>query len=306
MCKVSAISKVNDKMRDDAWVFMMMLGELMSSGNNDGLGYAAFDKSGNIFGEKWLNNKDAFKDLSLEVPNLNANKMDKIYSYFGDKVLKNEMQAMVLHTRAATCGRGIQNTHPFINREEKPSVAIIHNGVIGNHETLTKKFSTCDSEVIVHLYDEYNVHKDLNRISQVTSRLRGWYTVLALSKDENGTMFIDAFTDSNRLSSFYVKELDTRVYSTMPADILKVAEYLGMKCSEGRTMKPNTAQRINALTGEVMERAICKPMEFRVITEVPKKNAHGISEVHLMNGNWADEHFANAFWNQIKSGKINE
>lgn len=294
MCKVAGVTKVNDKNRDEVWMFMMMLSELMTPGNSDGLGYAAFNKEGKIFGEKWLNNKMAFMDISKIETDITAERMANIYSYFGDKVTRDDAQAIILHTRAATCGKGIKNTHPFINDEENPEVAIIHNGVIGNHYDLEKKYSTCDSEVIAHLYDKHGVKAGLSKIDEVTQRLWGWYTVLALSKDTNGRMYMDAFTDSPRLSSYFIPELDTRVYSTYADDIETVAKLFGFTLKDGKTMKPNTSQRIDVLTGDVVERHKCKEMKAP-----PKTSEYsGAGEVVWMEGDFSDDDFVKAFFEQ--------
>ncbi len=98
MCKVAGVTKITDNNREDVWVFMQLLGELISQGNDDGLGYAAFDKGGNIFGEKWLINKTAFKDLS-QIKKMNAEKMKNIYTFFGDTVLRDQAQAIILRQR---------------------------------------------------------------------------------------------------------------------------------------------------------------------------------------------------------------
>lgn len=294
MCKVAGVTKVTDKNRDEVWVFMMMLGDLMSKFNNDGIGYAAFDKKGNLFGERWLNNDHAFLDLSKSIENMTPERMKKMYSNFGN-VLREEAQGIILHTRAATCGKGIANTHPFVNNEEAPEMAIIHNGIIHNHMDLEKKFSTCDSEVIVHLFDKHGVKANLVNINRVTERMYGWYTVLSLSKDGNGTMHMDAFTDSPRLSSYFIPELDTRVYSTYEGDIAEVAHKLGYTIKDGRTMKHNTAQRIDVLTGEVTERVKCVEM-----TEQPKRKNYGAQEVVWMEGDFADDDFVKAFFRQSK------
>ena len=37
------------------------MGDLMSPGNYDGIGYTAVDPKGEIFGERWLFNEEAFK-----------------------------------------------------------------------------------------------------------------------------------------------------------------------------------------------------------------------------------------------------
>lgn len=244
MCKVAALPKVPQDKIDLAWLFMITLGDVISDYNDDGLGYAAFDKADQIFGEKWLVNSHSFRH---DIPFT-----EKSYAKFGP-VNRDNAQAIILHTRAGTTGGiRIQNTHPFVNNEDNVTSAIIHNGFINNHMQLEKKYSTCDSEVIVHLYDQLKVATDFNQIKELMSAISGWYTVLAVSKDENNTPVIDMFTDGPRLGSFFVPELDTRVYSTQLADIKRVADTLGLTVKDPELLKPYHAKRLNALTGEVM------------------------------------------------------
>lgn len=294
MCKVAGVTHVTDENRSDVWVFMQLLAELISQGNDDGLGYAAFDKAGNIFGEKWLINKTAFRDLS-QIKKMNAEKMARIYSFFGDKVNRDEAQAIILHTRAATCGKGIENTHPFINDEDKPEVAIIHNGMIYNHEAFPRKYSTCDSEVIAHLYAANKVPSALSKLSEFSDKMMGWFTVLALSKDDSGKMVMDAFSDSGRLGSYFIKELNTRIYSTYAEDVFKVARSLGLTPVDPDQIKADTAFRLDVLTGEQIEF-----LKFKTSTNVHVSSygddMSGWPNVSYMEGNLDDKEFANRFF----------
>jgi hypothetical protein len=296
MCKVLCIPKINDENRADAWVFAQLLGELMALGNKDGLGYAGCDKDGNIFGEKWLHPDIAFKDLT-QIHGINSSKLEKIYSYFGDKVVKDETQAILLHTRAATCGGGIENAHPFINDTDKPEVAIIHNGMIYNDFDFKRKYSTCDSEVLAHLYHEHKVSTDLSKLNEFSEKLQGWFTVLALSKDKDNRMVIDAFSDNGRLGSYFVKELNTRVYSTYADDIFRVAKGLGWTVSDPQTMKSDTAFRIDVATGEEIQhvKLVSHKVQVRVY---PASQYWGPSanNVTVMEGNLSDEEFRQRFW----------
>lgn len=292
MCKVMAITKITDQNRDDCWVFAQLLGEKMTPGNNDGLGYAAFDSKGNLFGEKWLFNQTAFKDLTL-IKGFNPDKLDKIYSSFGT-IKQNDAQAIILHTRAATCAKGINNTHPFVNDEKDPKVAIIHNGMIYNDEKFTKKYSTCDSEVLAHLYHENDVYKGLTQINTFAPRMQGWYTVLALAKDTEGRMVMDAFTDTGRLGSYFIKELDTRVYSTSGEDVYQVAKTLGLTPLDYRGLPTDYAVRIDVLTGKVLNR-----IEFDSSSAVPVRiNDYDAdwNNVVSMYGNLSDEEFRKQYW----------
>jgi hypothetical protein len=296
MCKVSMASKITDKNRSDVWVFMQLLGELMALGNKDGLGYAAFDKTGNIFGERWLYPDTAFKDLS-QIHGINANKIAKLYSYFGDKVVKDEAQAIILHTRAATCGGGIENAHPFVNDEDKVDVAIIHNGMIYNQSLFKRKYSTCDSEVLAHLYYENKVNESLAKLNEFTDRLQGWFTVLALAKDKDNRMVMDAFSDSGRLGSYFIKELDTRIYSTQSDDVFRIAKQLGLTPSDHQKMAANTAFRLDVLTGEEIAHVKLVDKYASTSKTYPASQYWGPKDnVVIMEGNLSDEEFRKRFW----------
>ncbi len=257
MCKVAGVTKVNDANRTDVWLFMMILGEIMSTSNNDGLGYAAFNKQGKIFGEKWLYNKGAFTDFT-RMKSLTTGMIRRIYQAIGDKVERDDAQAIILHTRMATCEKNIQNTHPFVNDVDHPTLAIIHNGVIRNDEMFLKKYSTCDSEVLVHLADEYRVADSLDNLRRFTKDLQGWYTVLGLTTDGEGRMVMDMYSDGTRLNSYYIPELNTRVFSTSAADIKTAAKECGMTVVEHWEISRNTALRIEVLTGDIISYAEIK------------------------------------------------
>lgn len=295
MCKIAGVTKITDKNRDHVWAFMIALGDIMSRTQRDGLGYAAFDKSGNLFGERWLENKLAFTDFSMN-KKLTPAKIEKVYNFFGDKVLRDEAQAIILHARMATCGRGIANTHPFTDNLEKPRTAIIHNGIIANDDEFEKKFSTCDSEVLVHLYEKYKVSENLAGIKKVVKELVGWFTVLNLSTDAQGRLVMDIYTDAPRLNSYYVKELDTRVYSTSAYDIEEAAAQLEFTISDRETVKSNMAYRIDVLTGELLEET--KILTARDIMRGAKDEDEpikGEGKILLAEGTAEDRNFRNKF-----------
>lgn len=287
MCKVAMVSKITEKNRDDVWVFMQLLGQVISAGNNDGLGYAAIDKNGKIFGEKWLINETAFQDLS-RIKDINSSKMERIYNCFGDEVKRDDAQAIILHTRAATCGRCIQNTHPFVDDNADPTVAIIHNGMIYNEKQFPRKYSTCDSEVLAHLYKSNDVAADLGNLNKFTKELEGWYTVLCLSKTPSGKLVMDAFTDNGRLGSFYIKELDTRIWSSWSHDVKNVANSLGLTAVDEMDLKAETALRIDVMTGKPIVHQLIKTLDRNL---TPKYGPSMWDNVSVMEGNLDDAEF---------------
>ncbi|MBS0487720.1 MAG: glutamine--fructose-6-phosphate transaminase (isomerizing) [Proteobacteria bacterium] len=100
----------------------------------------------------------------------------------------------IAHTRWAT--HGVPNTvnaHPMVSRG---NVAVVHNGIIENHEELRAELKTLgfafgsdtDTEVIAHLI-EY--HQDqgsdlLDAVRKTLPRLRGAYAIAVISNREPG------------------------------------------------------------------------------------------------------------------------
>ncbi len=102
----------------------------------------------------------------------------------------------VAHTRWATHGKPNQaNAHPHICRK---TVAVVHNGIIENHEALraTQRergyefTSQTDTEVVVHqIYDHLQTGKSLLTAVQDTVReLEGAYALGVISNTDAGTL----------------------------------------------------------------------------------------------------------------------
>jgi glucosamine--fructose-6-phosphate aminotransferase (isomerizing) len=102
----------------------------------------------------------------------------------------------VAHTRWATHGKPeTRNAHPHICRN---TVALVHNGIIENHEALRAKqrakgyefTSDTDTETVVHeIYDHLMQDKNLLRAVQDTlATLEGAYAFGVISKTEPGRL----------------------------------------------------------------------------------------------------------------------
>jgi glutamine---fructose-6-phosphate transaminase (isomerizing) len=100
----------------------------------------------------------------------------------------------IAHTRWATHGApATENAHPIVSRGE---VAVVHNGIIENHEELRADLqkqgyrfeSQTDTEVIAHLvHSEYR--GDLfEAVRATTKQLKGAYAIAVVSKKEPGTV----------------------------------------------------------------------------------------------------------------------
>ncbi|HEY9147390.1 MAG TPA: class II glutamine amidotransferase, partial [Gammaproteobacteria bacterium] len=105
-------------------------------------------------------------------------------------------QVGIAHTRWATHGKPSQkNAHPHICRK---GVAVVHNGIIENHEALKRlqlqqgyEFtSETDTEVVVHQIDKHQAEgKGLLQATRETlSELEGAYALGVVSNSEPGRL----------------------------------------------------------------------------------------------------------------------
>ena len=286
MCKVACVANVNEKNREGVWTFLTLLGQLISYGNNDGLGYAAVDGQGKLFGEKWLVNETAFSGDLTTIKNVTKANVHKIYDSFGP-VNRDDARAIILHTRAATCDRKIENTHPFVNDKQNPTIAILHNGIISNHMRFLKKYSTCDSEVFAHLEDRYKIGTDLANINKFIKQVQGWYTVLSLTVRPDGVPVMDAFTDTGLLCSYFVKELGTRIWSSQLRDVAEVARALQLTVTDPQQLKRGKAMRVSVASGDVLS-VLHLAQGYEPVQEIKES---GGGTVRVMSGNLDDENF---------------
>ena len=104
----------------------------------------------------------------------------------------------IAHTRWATHGvPSEKNAHPHISG---PSIAIVHNGIIENHEMLRKDLiahgyeftSDTDTEVIAHrVHFHLKDTGDLEQAVRTTvDELEGAYALVVMSKDEPGKLIL--------------------------------------------------------------------------------------------------------------------
>jgi glucosamine--fructose-6-phosphate aminotransferase (isomerizing) len=101
----------------------------------------------------------------------------------------------IAHTRWATHGAPVtRNAHPHFSAlgAEEPSVALVHNGIIENHEALRAELqaagftfeSQTDTEVIAHLIRHVYSGDLLEAVQQTVRRLHGAYAIAVFCRDE--------------------------------------------------------------------------------------------------------------------------
>jgi glucosamine--fructose-6-phosphate aminotransferase (isomerizing) len=96
----------------------------------------------------------------------------------------------VAHTRWATHGAPVtSNAHPHFSGER---IALVHNGIIENHEELRAQLieagfhfeSQTDTEVIAHLINHLYAGDLFEAVQQATQKLRGAYAIAVFCRDE--------------------------------------------------------------------------------------------------------------------------
>lgn len=100
----------------------------------------------------------------------------------------------IAHTRWATHGAPLShNAHPhFSPTEESARIALVHNGIIENHDELRAELSALgyeftsqtDTEVIAHLVDHMYNGDLFDTVQQAVKRLHGAYAIAVFSREE--------------------------------------------------------------------------------------------------------------------------
>lgn len=101
-----------------------------------------------------------------------------------------EMPIAIAQTRWATHGKPTKiNAHPHFNSNY--SLALVHNGIIENHDALRKNLSQkgikfisdTDTEVIAHLIDSFYEGNLLNAVQKAIPHLKGSFAVALIHRD---------------------------------------------------------------------------------------------------------------------------
>ncbi|MBD8531782.1 MULTISPECIES: glutamine--fructose-6-phosphate transaminase (isomerizing) [unclassified Massilia] len=100
----------------------------------------------------------------------------------------------IAHTRWATHGApASHNAHPhFSPTEESARIALVHNGIIENHDELRRELtelgyvftSQTDTEVIAHLVDHMYNGDLFDTVQQAVKRLHGAYAIAVFAREE--------------------------------------------------------------------------------------------------------------------------
>ena len=110
------------------------------------------------------------------------------------KIKNTSATTGIAHTRWATHGApATENAHPIVSRGE---IAVVHNGIIENHEALRAELqaqgylfeSETDTEVIAHLVHSLYAGELLFAVRAAVRRLQGAYAIAVVARREPGSV----------------------------------------------------------------------------------------------------------------------
>lgn len=321
MCKVMMIAGIKPENLPKVYKLAKNMAKAMSIVEDDGVGYAAITKDGQIYGEKWLNKDEAFVTHTQAPPDPIVEKIQKMfentvewdkapsvqnsYSAFGQRTNAaiQDTCALILHARKATSGgKVLENVHPFISTPDfhadgsllEPGVALIHNGSILNHDKLTKKMSTCDSEVILHEYMANSMYHNPWGVEQLAKTLVGTYTIGVLGSqmiDDKWVPYLDIFKSNKDLYGGWCPELETMVFSTSQHVLENAMKDSELTVKNIVKIKDGYLHRFNAITGERVEAPVSFSTSAQYLNGQHWNKAHEHSMVRAIrdvNGNRSD------------------
>lgn len=255
MCKLMIIPSIKVDKQELAWTLAQTITPHLVSHDRDGFGYMSLTDKG-LSGERWLNVDHAWimRDAEKQVQDLLGPAADASLSYSAFGRQGKTLHSLALHSRMATCGVDMSNTHPHVSPDL--SVGIVHNGVISNATDFGLKYSTCDSEAFLSIYTDkaYSLNESLEPMFEASEILSGWYAAAAFHKLKNGTWAVDVFRDNRApLYAAYVTEIDAVVMVTKMEHLEAALEELAWAPVTFSKMRDRSAVRIDPLTGKLMQ-----------------------------------------------------
>ena len=187
------------------------------------------------------------------------------------------------HTRWATHGRVTnENAHPHYGCTN--SVAIVHNGIIENHQELRKELidlghifkSDTDSEVIAHLFESCNAEQNNIKKTMIETckRLKGTYA------------FVAAFEDGSICGSRYDQPLIIGLVDNgyfMTSDVLGFLEYTDKAIfldNRDIVIIDSKNLQIYDVDGNMVNRAVTQVAWELAAIEKGKYAFHTLKEIH--------------------------
>lgn len=211
MCKLFSILDIEH--RRNAENFSMAAVPYITATDNHGLGIMRLGENG-IHIQRWL---EPPKVVSKKINRgLEKYKDALMLRSNADGMLSNDLYAIAIHGRFATCARSLENVHPFY----REGTALMHNGVISNADNFDRPLSTCDSEALLTRYIDARVKDNPTNLSTALKDIHGYYGAIVFN--DNG--IVDIWRDGTAtLYMARVKHVGT-VIATTQEIILKTAK----------------------------------------------------------------------------------
>jgi predicted glutamine amidotransferase len=178
VCKLFCIVDIENE--DNALELAQKAVKPLTDIDKDGLGVILLGDNG-LGVERWLKPTDfpnAQKTLSPILAKYSALLPIRYNSY--GAITQQNIYAIGIHSRFTTGPKTLENVHPFV----KDNIALIHNGVISNHDRWQKELSTCDSEALLTLYLENKVSNSLKNIQKIEDEAVGWYAFMVFNANK--------------------------------------------------------------------------------------------------------------------------
>ncbi len=255
MCQILVMAGI--KRYSAATRLTIAVQEIMAETERDGFGFATLGIEGNawgIHGAKWVDPADAWTPPEKKIAPYTHELSDIIVGKGRESakiqvgIQRLRPRALLAHGRFATCGISLSNTHPFIDARNK--TVLVHNGVISNHETLEKKFSSCDSEAILTAYIKEDIAITPERIQTMVDKLNGSFACGVMAFD-GFQWVVDIFKNSQcSLYVAYFPRIGCFVFTTKDTTLQKAAKRAKLRHGPIVEVQSNTFLRLSAVSGK--------------------------------------------------------
>lgn len=220
MCKLLATSNLAVRKQRQIVELTAFSAKTLGTTQRDGFGFALKHQHG-VYGEKYLNPETCkgmgviSRDMQVFPKGIKLSvRENRDFSTFGKFPTSDVLNgSFISHGRTATCGKNINNTHPFQGFDKNGGLwTIAHNGVVDNIGEKFDCVTTCDSEHIL------NCFLYANGVHSLKGNISGYAACIGI--DPNGDLF--AFRDSVApLYVSYIEELGICSLATLAEDVLE-------------------------------------------------------------------------------------
>lgn len=227
MCKLLCIVDIENV--DLAKRFLIAAKGPMTRTDSHGLGIIRLGANG-LGVQRWLDPKNypTRRDTFL------SSYASLLREEYNETGISGTPFALGMHSRFATCARTLENVHPFIRNGS----ALIHNGIITNHQDFKKEVSTCDSEALLSSYLESSVSDSIDNVQSVVNVIDGSYAFMVFN--EKG--YVDIVKDGTSLHISHVSGVGT-VFCTTEQIIRTAARSIKRKVTSVQALPAYVAIR---------------------------------------------------------------